>query len=449
MEDSQSARNHAIMSNRAADLIGKTAWLVRQFGKQIWVRAALFSVAAVAIVLLAAIVGPYIPYNLNLTLAAGSVDHILDILASSMLAVTTFSLSIMVSAYSAATSNVTPRSTKLLLADPVAQNTLATFVGSFLFSIVGVIGLAAGIYSDKGRIILFFATLFVLFVIVATLLRWIEQLGKFGRVGDTIIRVEDATVPAFRQAGATPRLGARAQVPFPSAAQSAFADRTGMVVHIDAAALDDLACKHEVVVHIASMPGSLVHPGRPILYVAPSVDKAALEAFCACVTVGNDREFDQDPRFGLIVLSEIASRALSPAVNDPGTAIEVLHAGLRVLLALADAVDETEPVKHERVHAPDLDIDDLFRSFFNPIARDASALAEVQIRMTTVLAALAQRNALLFGEAVRREARELFIRSNQSLVSEGDRRMVETRIHQLLDNDHIAPGGANSPDALD
>jgi uncharacterized membrane protein len=36
-------------------------------------------------------------------------------------------------------------------------------------------------------------------------------------------------------------------------------------------------------------------------------------------TLGDMRYFEEDPRFGLITLSEIASRALSPAVNDPGT----------------------------------------------------------------------------------------------------------------------------------
>jgi uncharacterized membrane protein len=221
------------------------------------------------------------------------------------------------------------------------------------------------------------------------------------------------------------------EVSIPALAQSAYAARSGMVVHIDAAELDELACKHGVIVHIAAMPGSLVHPGRPILHVAPSVETAILDDFCACVTVGNDREFDQDPRFGIIVLSEIASRALSPAVNDPGTAIEVLNSGLRVFLALADAVDEEEPVKLERVYAPDLDIDDLFRSFFNPIARDACALAEVQIRMVAVLAALAGRNAALFGKAAHHEALELGDRANTSLASEPDRQIVKTRLREF------------------
>lgn len=419
------------MSGEAAALLGRTTWIFRQFKKQIWVRASLFSVAAVLVALLAAVVGPFIPYNLSLTLAAGSVDHILNILASSMLAVTTFSLSIMVSAYSAATSNVTPRSTKLLLADSVAQNTLATFVGSFLFSIVGVIGLAAGIYDDKGRIILFMATLVVLFVIVATLLRWIEQLGKFGRVGDTIIRVEEATTPAFRQAGLSPRLGAGPAIPLPAGALAVFADRTGSVVHVDAGELDKLAKEHGVVVHIASMPGSLVHPGRPVFHLAPAVGDEALEDFRDCVSVGTDREFEQDPRFGVIVLSEIASRALSPAVNDPGTAIEVLNAGLRVFLALADAVADCEPPRFAHVHAPDLDIDGLFHSFFNPISRDGGNLAEVQIRIVSVLFALAQRDAALFADAARNIADQLGQRARASALFEPDREAVLGHIREM------------------
>lgn len=415
------------MRDNSVSFLGRTAWLLRQFRKQIWVRASLFSGAAVFVALLAAFVGPYLPYDPKLTLAAGSVDHILNILASSMLAVTTFSLSIMVAAYSAATSNVTPRSTKLLLADPVAQNTLATFVGSFLFSIVGVIGLAAGIYNGKGRIILFCATLIVLLVIVATLLRWIEQLGKFGRVGDTIRRVEKATLPAFRDAGRVPRLGAQLAVAIPGEACPIHAARCGVIVHIDAAKLDSIAEHHGLKVHIVAMPGTLVHPTRAVLQVFPSAEQQILDDLRDCVTVANDREYEQDPRFGIIVLSEIASRALSPAVNDPGTAIEVLGAGLRVLLAFADALEEQETAPFQNIHAPALDVNDLFLSFFNPISRDASNIVEVQIRLLAVLDALAGRAPALFKGPASTQVDHVIERSMQSLTMVHERLMIQSR----------------------
>lgn len=59
--------------------------------------------------------------------------------------------------------------------------------------------------------------------------------------------------------------------------------------------------------------------------IDPRIDRALSRAF----TVERHRSFEHDPRLGLIALGEIASRALAPATNDPGTAVEVLNALLR------------------------------------------------------------------------------------------------------------------------
>lgn len=96
----------------------------------------LFSATGVALVLLAEWVGPCLPYVPEIELAAGLVNSLLNIIASSMLAVTTFSMSIIVGAYGSATSSVTPQATSLPAADRVAQNAVSVFIGSFLSSIV-------------------------------------------------------------------------------------------------------------------------------------------------------------------------------------------------------------------------------------------------------------------------------------------------------------------------
>jgi uncharacterized membrane protein len=57
----------------------------------------------------------------------------------------------VVSAYSGATSNITPRAVLLLIDDTTAQNALATVLGSFLFAIVGVITLSTG-YTAKAAV---------------------------------------------------------------------------------------------------------------------------------------------------------------------------------------------------------------------------------------------------------------------------------------------------------
>lgn len=182
-------------------------WSISVLARRIWFRATLFSIAAVATALLAIVVTPYIPADLSTKIGADSVDNILGIIASSILTVTTFSLSTMVSAYSAATSNVTPRATLLVMEDSTTQNVLATFVGSFLFSLVGIVALTTGAYGEQGRVVLFVVTIGVIVLIVVTLLRWIDHLSRLGRVTETTRRVEEATLDAVKAWRKSPNFG--------------------------------------------------------------------------------------------------------------------------------------------------------------------------------------------------------------------------------------------------
>ncbi|MEA1072822.1 DUF2254 domain-containing protein [Sphingomonas sp. LY160] len=399
--------------------------------RRIWVRATIYSLAAVLVALLAAVAGPYIPYDPQLTLASGAVGNILNILAASMLAVTTFSLSIMVSAYSAATSNATPRSIKLLLADPIAQSTLSTFVGTFLFSIVGIIGIVAGIHQGKGRVFLFLATLIVLVIVVAALMRWIEQIGSFGRISDIIERVEKAARRALIDAGSRPNGGALPPIDIPGDAQELRTEEQGRLLHVDLEEIEERASKGDYVVHMLVSVGSLIHPARPVMAIAPAVDDEELQCLRECLSISSDREFDGDPRYGLIVLSEIASRALSPAVNDPGTAIEVVDAALRLLVDYSKARREPETPICGRVHAPALDMGELLFDFVNPLARDGAAMLEVQERLLTILEAIAAFDPGLYRTLAIAQVGNILDRSS-NLSAKADRDRLEKRAASIM-----------------
>lgn len=160
-------------------------WLLTRLTRQLWFRATLIGALGIAAGL-AALTEHLLPWDLPTTIGADAVDGILNIIASSMLAVTTFSLSVMTSAYS----NVTPRAIKLLIEDRLTQNVLSSFIGSFLFSIVGIVVLKTGAYGDSGRFVLFIVTIAVIALVVVSLLRWIDHLTRLGRVGETTERVE-------------------------------------------------------------------------------------------------------------------------------------------------------------------------------------------------------------------------------------------------------------------
>jgi uncharacterized membrane protein len=130
--------------------------------RQLRVRVSLFALLAVAVAILAPWIEPLVPGTLADRLGAGSVRDILSILSSSMLAVTTFSLSVMVTAQHSAAGQSTPRAHRVMLEDATTQTVLATFLGAFLFSLVALILLEAGYYRSAAPVSVFVAALLAL-----------------------------------------------------------------------------------------------------------------------------------------------------------------------------------------------------------------------------------------------------------------------------------------------
>lgn len=137
---------------------------------------------------------------------------------------------------------------------------------------------------------------------------------------------------------------------------------------------------------VSALPGTFVHGARALLHVEKDMhDDDARRRVRSAFTVGAERSFDQDPRFGLIVLAEIASRALSPAVNDPGTAISVVG---RLVRILANWKYGPEPdIQYQSVFVPPVSSADLLDDAFRPIIRDGASTVEVQIRLQKALQA--------------------------------------------------------------
>ena len=87
---------------------------------------------------------------------------------------------------------------------------------------------------------------------------------------------------------------------------------------LDFAALFDLAYGSGAVVEVVSAVGDTIGEGIILLRVYGGrmpIDESKL--FAAFV-LGDERTFEQDPKYAIFLLVDIAMRALSPAVNDPG-----------------------------------------------------------------------------------------------------------------------------------
>jgi uncharacterized membrane protein len=418
----------------------KLGFYLRNLIQSMAFRATAFSMLAAVGALLSILVGPFIPLGLSATIGADAVDDVLSIIASSMLSVTTFSLAIAVSAFNSAASNATPRSTALLVEDPTTQNVLSTFVGAFLFSLVGIVVLHIGAYGEEGRVVMFILTVLVIIVVVTTLLRWIGHLTQIGRMGNTLDLVERAAKSAIEARLQNEHLGCR---PLPDGYKlprdnhPVFSSAIGYIQHIDVFELNKLAESYDTQFAIVALPGIFADRSRPIVFSEKQLGEDETKRVADVFTIANNRTFRQDPRFGVTVLSEIAARALSPAVNDPGTAIDVIGRLVRII-SLWDASStedgrEDEDVDYPRLLAPAINLLDIFDDAFNAIARDAAGMVEVHVRLQKAMASLAaSRNA-----EVRKQAERIagisIQRARDGLSLESDLKSVETARKAILD----------------
>ena len=206
-----------------------------------------------------------------------------------------------------------------------------------------------------------------------------------------------------------------------SGGQVVHGEAIGYLQRLDVTALQARAEQAGFHVAVAALPGAFCTPNRPVAYL--SADGAAepgpddLEAVAGAFVIGEARAFDQDPRFGLVVLSEIASRALSPAVNDPGTAIAVIGALVRLFIRWEKPGDSEagQAVRFDRITVPGLSLADMFEDAFTGIARDGAGTVEVAVRLQKGLETLAAIGGGPMRESAHRTARLALVRAEGAM----------------------------------
>ncbi|KPQ30002.1 MAG: putative membrane protein (DUF2254) [Marinobacter excellens HL-55] len=195
---------------------------------------------------------------------------------------------------------------------------------------------------------------------------------------------------------------------------------------------------------VTALPGTFVHANRPLIRITretagcidardrPEPD-ALSGSLVSAFTISSNRTFEDDPRFGLLALSEIADKALSLGINDPGTAINVIGTFVR-LFTLWQTPPEPQNLQattYDRVWVPELMTDDLFDDAFTAIARDGAGMVEVSIRLQKAFRALAETGDTQMAEAAKKHSRRALSHSEVALTLSDDIDLVRAEARRL------------------
>lgn len=214
------------------------------------------------------------------------------------------------------------------------------------------------------------------------------------------------------------------------------AARSGYVQLIDEAALIRIAVEHDRVLWLMARPGDFVVQGSPLAYVLPAEGPDLGALINTSVVFGHQRVQIQDFESQILQLVEIASRALSPAFNDPFTAMSCIDRLGEAMLLLDDR-ELPPPFRLDaqgrvRLIVESYSFGAALGTAFNMIRQYGRGHAVVLVRLLETLAEIAAQTERADRRSTLRRHADMILRSaEESLPEEFDRHEVRRR-HQAL-----------------
>jgi uncharacterized membrane protein len=302
-----------------------------------WVVPSLYAVTAIA----AGLVFPRIESrffpDLSASVSVPVAMAIYTSIASGMISLTAivFSLSFVMVQFSATV--YSPRLVLWLSRDRFVSHAFGIFTATFLYAIAA---LAWVDRSGSGKVP-FVSPWFVVALLLASMGMFIGLIQRIGLL--QINRMLTFTGDQGRQVitkmyssleSAAPASASDEYRGLPPAETLTHRGQPQTLQAINIPKLLEVAENHKVVIEMAASIGDTVLELTPLLYVYGAHETINECALTDAIDFGTERTFEQDPKYAIRLLVDIAIRALSPAVNDPTTAVQALDQIADLLIRL-------------------------------------------------------------------------------------------------------------------
>jgi uncharacterized membrane protein len=350
-----------------------------------------------------------------------SARQVLSVIAGSVISVGGVSFSVTMVALTLTSGQYGPRVLRHFLEENDSKTSLGLFLGAYVYALVVLTGYTE---SDHAHLSVLTALLLALLAVVG-FVRFIHRIATdlqadeiVQRIGKRLCGALQMLTEAAQQEGRSDDLlGWRRQARGRRARLVACLG-CGYVQSIDYDGLVRWCVEHDCCLQVRVRAGDFVVEGSCAFKVfgcAPGDVADALETLNEHIVTGPVRTSTQDPEFPITQLNQLAARALSPGINDPGTAISCVDS---FCLALAQIIDRDLPgsVFHDDEGVSRLLVrfsrfEGLLKAVFVPLRQFAQIDVSVTVSLLEALCRLAQLTT--------RRDRLALLGMHGSLISEG------------------------------
>ena len=319
---------------------------------------------------------------------------ILSVIATSIMTVVSIVFAILLMTLTLASMQFSPRILISFVRDRGTQWTLGIFLGTFSYC-VAALPAARSLPQPFAPVATVAGAMLLALLCVGWLLFFIHHISQsisVNHIVDRIARETEQVIDALMPHPAVPHYR-----PAPTAFVSEepefpiLNEVSGYIRFIDTARLMHFARMHHLRVRVTRSVGHFVPAGVPLLMISrrSRLDRDRAVELTGAFNIGPMRTLQQDVEFGVIQIADIALRAISPAVNDPSTAISCIDQLTRILISWVSRFPpETlmyNPPHVLRVVLPWIDLDGLLNTAIEQIRAYATTDAAVSLRLLRLL----------------------------------------------------------------
>ena len=334
-------------------------------------------------------------------LSVGSAQALLSAAASGMMALTgiVFAMAFVMVQFSAIA--YSPRLVLWFARDRMLFHALGAFTATFIYALFTLAWVDRG---ASGRVPLLSMLLVGIMIIVSMLAfsKLMQRLGDL-QIGNVLQLVGDqgrgVIADMFRRldaATAAPRASEAiaGRAPLGPLTQTVkYFGKPRTVARFDVDSLVAAARQARGTIVMACAVGDTLVEGDVLLRVHRAGMQLPEEALLRSVLLGRERTFEQDPKYPIRLLVDIAIKALSPAINDPTTAVQTIDQLEDLLRRLGSAELDAGHVADEsgalRLAFPTPNWEDYLTLAFDEIRHFGSGSVQVMRRMRSALVGLA------------------------------------------------------------
>jgi uncharacterized membrane protein len=318
---------------------------------------------------------------------------ILSVIAQSIMTVVSIVFAILLMTLTLASMQFSPRILISFVRDRGTQWTLGIFLGTFSYC-VAALPAARSMPHPFAPVVTVLGAMLLALVCVGWLLFFIHHISQSISVNHIVDRIARETEQVIDELMPYPCAGLYNPEPPPPPVSPEFPilnEVSGYIRFIDTRRLVEFARAHRMRVRVTRSVGHFVPAGVPLLMLSRRalLDREGAVQLTGAFDIGPMRTLQQDVEFGVIQIVDIGLRAISPAVNDPSTAISCIDQLTRILIRWVGRFPPESllfnPPHVLRVVLPWIDLDGLLNTAIEQLRAYATNDAAVSLRLLRLL----------------------------------------------------------------